>query len=313
MPMQPLGQSREEFAKALEEHRGGSATDTTEAQNGATAEEQIDPETEQLDAEPTPAGGEADEDVQAALEAGPEAGEDQGTFQKRIVKMLNRSQRKAADARKEYEGKAGELEELKQKAKAYDLLSQNPDALNKVKELRGALGGDGAQHPDLVAREKSLRDKFDNPEAYNTFMEMIELWGDSKLMPKLAPFEQVVSGLVGRHIQTDWDGLKSEFGDDIDKFKDKAFEESRGRGLSLRQGLLLATDGAIVKNQKATIDRSKQKRSITTPANGNGTVTRTRSAGAASKEDRVKMLAQGGKRLSKLGASVPWFRDFLKD
>ncbi len=303
-----LGQSREEFAKALESQRAEFAANPTdmlnevaEGHDEAAVDEGVQPEPE--------AEAPAADDVQAAVDAGPEAGEDIASFQKRIIKMVNRSQRKASDAKKDYESRAAELDTLRQKAQAYDVLASNPDALNQVKALKGSLGG--KPEVDLAERERAIRDKFKDPEAYDHFMEMVEFWVDKNLSPKLGTAEQLITGLVGRHIQSDWDGLKSEFGD-IDDYRDDAFKWSRERGLSLRQGLLLASEGEVTKAKKDMSDRAKQRKSITTPSLGNAIQGRTKPKGATSADDRIRMLAEGGARIGKQGGNVPWSRSFLK-
>lgn len=308
-----LGQSREEFAKALDAHRAEFVANPADTLNGVVAEEHSEAEVAHDDRPEPEAEAEAPDDVQQAMDAGPEAGEDESSFRKRIIKMVNRSQRKAADAKKEYESRAAEIDALRQKAQAYDVLAANPDALDQVKALKGSLGGKAGS--DLAERERTIREKFKDPEAYDHFMEMVEFWYDKNLSPKLGTAEQLITGLVGRHIQSDWNTLKGEFGDNIDEYRDEAFKISRERGLSLRQGAILAADNAgedLKAAKKDMSDRAKQRKSITTPSLGNAIQGRTKPKGATSADDRIRMLAEGGARIGKQGGNVPWSRSYLK-
>ncbi len=310
--MQELGRSREDFAKALEDARSEITADPQGLLNGVTedqgGEEPVVDEQPTQESEPQGAGEDSAE-VQAAVDAGPDAGETQEAFQKRIIKMVNTSQRRLATERKKYESGVSEMEQLRQKAQAYDLLSQNPDALQHVNGLRKAISGPSVE--PIEAREKKLRDSFKDEAAFDTFMEMVALYNDKNLMPQLQPVGDLVRGLVGRTIETDWNGLKGEYGD-IDDYKDKAFELSRTKSLSLKDGLLLASGGEIVKQRKEANQRANQRKSLSTPGVGNGAATHSKAAKMLTKDDRIRMLGQGAAKLDKSGVGVPWLRNYLK-
>jgi hypothetical protein len=292
-------QFAQQLGKVMEAHRNGVEPEAKEAE-APTADESPAEAVESEASEPAHDDGVAEleqarEDLKPDADDSPEV----ASWKREQSRKVDRALQKNARARKQALDP-----EAARKAAAYDLLIQNPNLAQAV----GQAGGQGqASRPNNTEREKALREWFGNDEGFDKMRELFGLFADVDLRPQIEPLYQAVHGMAGRTIEGDWQGLAAKYGD-IEDYKEATFATAKRLGIPLKKALLLESDGEIVKNERDTNDKAKQRKSLTAPTQGGaaGSYSKPKpKLGGTTREDRIKSFAQG---VRKQGLELPWNR-----
>jgi hypothetical protein len=305
MPDNARAQFAQQLGQIMEEHRNGAAEVADKATQEQPEADDAQEQTEESEAETEQTRDDGVAELEQAKEELKEDANDPAdvaAWKREQIRKVDRALQKNARARKSIADP-----DVTRKAQAYDLLMHDQDLAQAVLG-KGQNGQRQVGPSDFDSEIAAIRDEYGSePEAEKGFNNLVRLIR-AVTGKDSVPLIQAVHGLAGRTIDGDWAKLEEKYGPDISEWHDATFATAKRLGIPLKKALLLESDGEVVAMERQVSDKTKQKKSLTTPTQGGaaGSYSRPKpKAGGTTREDRVKSFVQG---VRKQGIELPWNR-----